>query len=142
MGTKLSKRLRFIRDQRGLSQKFVAEKIGVRNNTLSGYESGRREPDAATLEKLADLYQVSVDYLLGRTDKQKYDESNEYDPVAELKQYLIDNNMTEYGFGFYDVEQWKKLGPEEIEEVKRHFDWVVAKAEQMKKEEEEQKKKD
>ncbi len=57
-------RLRHLRTIKGLSQKFVAEKIGVKNNTLSGYESGRREPDTETLVKLADLYEVSLDYLL------------------------------------------------------------------------------
>lgn len=64
---KLARRLKSLRENRGISQKFVAEKIGVNNSTLSGYESGYREPDAITLTKLADFYEVTTDYLLGRS---------------------------------------------------------------------------
>lgn len=65
MGEIMGKRLRLLREKSGLSQKFVAEKIGVKNNTLSGYESGNREPDSEILTKLADFYEVSTDYLHG-----------------------------------------------------------------------------
>jgi transcriptional regulator with XRE-family HTH domain len=63
-------RLRWCRDKKGLTQKFVAEKIGVKNNTLSSYESGKRQPDYETLKKLADLYEVSIDYILTGEDQQ------------------------------------------------------------------------
>lgn len=63
----LAKRLKGLREQRGYYQKFVAEKLGIRSNTLSGYENGTRMPDPEMLSKLADLYNVSTDYLLGRT---------------------------------------------------------------------------
>ena len=61
----LPKRLRNLRESRGYLQKFVADKLGVRSNTLSGYENGTRSPDPDMLVKLADLYKVSTDYLLG-----------------------------------------------------------------------------
>jgi transcriptional regulator with XRE-family HTH domain len=64
----VGKNIRSLREKRGLAQKFVAEKIGVKNNTLSGYEAGRRLPDADILQKLADFFEVSTDFLLGRTD--------------------------------------------------------------------------
>ncbi|WP_035711003.1 helix-turn-helix domain-containing protein [Salibacterium aidingense] len=64
----LAKRIKYLREHNGLAQKHVAEKLGIKNNTLSGYEAGRREPDASTLNKIAEFYGVSVDYLLGRTD--------------------------------------------------------------------------
>jgi len=57
-------RLRMLRDKSGLTQKFVAEKIGVKNNTLSSYESSKRQPDYDTLKKLADLYEVKIDYII------------------------------------------------------------------------------
>lgn len=137
----LHTRLKARRKEKGLSQEYVAEKLGITRQGYGHYETGRNEPDSKTIIKLAQILECSTDYLHGVSDQPNRID-NEYDPVGELKQYLIENNMTEYGFGFYDVEQWKKLGPEEIEEVKRHFDYVVAKAEQMKKEEEERKKKD
>ncbi|UGB31666.1 helix-turn-helix domain-containing protein [Metabacillus sp. B2-18] len=66
----MGKRLRYLRDKKGLSQKFVAEKIGVKNNTLSGYEAGDREPSSEILAKLAQFYEVTTDYLIGVTDFQ------------------------------------------------------------------------
>ncbi|QEO08484.1 helix-turn-helix transcriptional regulator [Bacillus paralicheniformis] len=57
-------RLKYLRQKAGFTQKFVAQKIGVKNNTLSSYESGKRQPDYETTKKLADLYDVSIDFLL------------------------------------------------------------------------------
>lgn len=68
MSELLGKRLKALREKKGISQKFVATKIGVNNSTLSGYESGYREPDGETLLRLADFYEVTTDYLLGRSN--------------------------------------------------------------------------
>jgi transcriptional regulator with XRE-family HTH domain len=64
----LGKRLRYLRDKRGLSQKFVAEKFGIANNTLSGYEAGDRKPSPELIAKFAEFYEVTTDYLLGVTN--------------------------------------------------------------------------
>lgn len=57
-----------LREKRGQTQEDLAAKLGISRASLSHYEKNRREPDYATLTKLADYFQVSVDYLLGRTD--------------------------------------------------------------------------
>lgn len=59
------------REQKKWSQIEVAEKIGITNAVLSNYERDHRDPDTETLKRLADLYDVDTDYLLGRTDKRK-----------------------------------------------------------------------
>lgn len=59
-------RIRFLRLLKGMKQADLAKKILVSQSSLSGYESGKFEPDSKTLLKLADLFHVSVDYLLGR----------------------------------------------------------------------------
>ena len=51
---------------KGLSQKDLASALSVPANTLSNWENGKREPDHATLVKLADILNVTTDYLLGR----------------------------------------------------------------------------
>ena len=63
----LGKRLKAERERRNWSQIFVAEKIGITNTVLSNYERDYRDPDTDTLKKLADLYEVETDYLLGRS---------------------------------------------------------------------------
>lgn len=63
----LGSRLRYAREKKRWSQTYVCKKLGISNSALSGYERNYREPDANTLLTLADLYEVSVDFLLGRT---------------------------------------------------------------------------
>ena len=52
-----------------MSQEAAAEEIGLAYRSYRRYESGEREPDASTLWKIADHYTVTVDYLLGRSDR-------------------------------------------------------------------------
>ncbi len=61
-------RLKQLRKEKKWTQDCVGSLIGVSKNTVSRYEKGTREPDFETLTKLAELFAVSTDYLLGRTD--------------------------------------------------------------------------
>lgn len=61
-------RLKELRDQRHISQVFLGLELGMSQNTISRYETGAREADYETLISFADYFNVSVDYLLGRTD--------------------------------------------------------------------------
>lgn len=65
---KYGDRIAYLREQNNLTQQQLADKIGITRASLSHYEKNRREPDYKTLEKLADFFEVSIDYLLGRTD--------------------------------------------------------------------------
>ena len=53
---------------RHMSQVFLGMELGMSQNTISRYETGAREADYETLVAFADYFNVSVDYLLGRTD--------------------------------------------------------------------------
>ena len=65
----IGERLRFLRKQAGLSQKALTEKIGdLKQAVYARYELGAICPSYPVLIKLADYYDVSTDYLLGRTD--------------------------------------------------------------------------
>lgn len=61
-------RLKELRLQRGMSQLRLAMELNMNQNSIGRYETGEREADYATLIKFADYFNVSVDYLLGRTD--------------------------------------------------------------------------
>ncbi|MGE5605241.1 MAG: helix-turn-helix domain-containing protein [Bacteroidota bacterium] len=61
-------RLRKLRKERNLSQDDVGQSLNLGGRTIGNYESGERLPALDTLVKLADFYEVSIDYLLGRTD--------------------------------------------------------------------------
>lgn len=61
-------RLRELRKARGISQLKLALDLNTSQNTISRYETGEREPGIKELIALADYFNVSVDYLLERTD--------------------------------------------------------------------------
>jgi transcriptional regulator with XRE-family HTH domain len=63
-----STRLKEIRREKKLTQEQLGQKVNVTKVSISGYESGNRTPDMDTLQKIADVLEISVDYLLGRTD--------------------------------------------------------------------------
>ncbi|APC46455.1 helix-turn-helix domain-containing protein [Aeribacillus pallidus] len=64
----LAKRLKYLRDKHNYSQKKVAESLGISNVQLSRYETGDRKPDPEMIAAFAEFYNVSTDYLLGKTD--------------------------------------------------------------------------
>lgn len=61
-------RLKQLRKKNGISQLKLAMDLNMNQNSISRYENGVREADYATLIKFADYFNVSVDYLLERTD--------------------------------------------------------------------------
>lgn len=66
---KLFERLRQLRTEKGVSRQEVADNANIVLRTYQRYEKGEREPDATTIIALADYFDVSIDYLVGRTDK-------------------------------------------------------------------------
>lgn len=63
----IGNRIAQLRDEKRWTQEQTAAKLGISRAALSHYEKNRREPDSETLTKFADLYQVSIDYLVGRS---------------------------------------------------------------------------
>ena len=62
-------RLKALRKERNVSQLKLALDLNMNQNSVSRYETGEREADYETLIQFADYFDVSLDYLLGRTDK-------------------------------------------------------------------------
>ena len=69
-------RIRDLREDRDLRQADVAQAIGIDQRTLSNYETGKTNPDSFAIIKLADFFNVSADYLIGRNYSDKSDNSN------------------------------------------------------------------
>lgn len=64
-------RLRELRKKHNLSQVRLSMELNMSQNTISRYETKEREPGIAELILIADYFNVSIDYLLGRTDNPK-----------------------------------------------------------------------
>ncbi|MDO6849223.1 helix-turn-helix transcriptional regulator [Priestia megaterium] len=64
----LGKRIAKLRKEKGLSQYELAERLGFSRGKLANYEQGSRQPDYDTLQIIATYFDVSTDYLLGKSD--------------------------------------------------------------------------
>jgi len=90
------KRLKELRNTAELSQEQLGEKLKVTKANVSKYETGRIEPNIETITFLAEYFNVSIDYLLGRTDiKNPYTEDTEKDVTIPIAAHFKGKEMTE-----------------------------------------------
>jgi len=85
-----TKRLRSLREDSDIKQKEIAEALQIKPNTYNRYECGVNEPDIAMLIKLADYFNVSLDFLLGHQPK---DNSN----LPDLSRFLQKGDYQIFG---------------------------------------------
>ena len=65
---KLAERMKELRLEKSLRQEDAAKELGISMSAYCRYEYGQREPNASVLWRMADFYDVTIDYLVGRTD--------------------------------------------------------------------------
>ena len=66
--TKFGERFKQLREEAHLTMEQLAVSLGTKKQTISRYENNQREPEYATLIKIAQFFNVSTDYLLGLND--------------------------------------------------------------------------
>lgn len=104
-------RLKQLRIERGLNQIDIANMLGVERSTYGKYETGDSSPDYDKLIQLSNFYQVSIDFLLGKTDIKS--------PIETIAAH-------------HDGEEWTE---EELAEIERFKEFVRMKRQQRKKNE-------
>ncbi|WP_175057838.1 helix-turn-helix domain-containing protein [Streptococcus salivarius] len=107
-----SERLKDLRKQAGLTQVDVAEKLGISQPAYASWERGVKKPTQENLVKIAQILNVSVDYLVGNSEKK----SDELDNI-ELLFRMNSNGLTEE-----EKEIFKKELIEFMEERKKSFE--------------------
>lgn len=132
-------RISYLREKANLTQDQLAKKIGITRAALSHYEKNRREPDFETIEKIARFFDVSLDYLLGRTDDPTPKVSNLDEPglkslEMELLQMIREKNLTTE-----QLEELQKLAThllhmdpttEQLKEMQKFADFLLHKKDQ------------
>ncbi len=83
--------LKYLRSRDNLSQSELAEKLGVAKSTISMYEVGKREPDFETLEAIADLFNVDLNFLLGKNGSENDGHYYLNDETREIAQEVFEN---------------------------------------------------
>src|SRR5699024_6166177 len=115
--TIFAKRLKYLRRLDNVTQQELANHLAVGKTTVSNYETGYSSPDADTLNRIANYFNTSVDYLLGRTDvRNPEDKNNEkeipdnFETPEEAMKFILEQNVI-MGFGGFDV---YKMSDEEV----------------------------
>ena len=96
-------RLRKLRKENNLRQKDLAEKINLAQTTIANYEKNARFPNQETLNDIADYFKVSLDYLLGRTNKKFFlneSNSNKSYNILNKDNFLEENDITKKYFSY------------------------------------------
>lgn len=88
-----SERLKELREQLNISQTQLANDLNLSRSTISSYELNKRQPDFETLEKLADYFNVSIDYLLGRTKLRTFNENIANNDLKNLLESIKHSNL-------------------------------------------------
>lgn len=105
---KIGDRIKYLRDLNGYTQKYVADKLGLESAAISKYELNLREPNVEAIKKLAEVFEVSIDYLLGNeidiTGQRKLIDKNE-----KREHQMLINGDVEYLFEDNDYSTKKKI---------------------------------
>ncbi len=117
--TNCGQRISELREQHELTQEQLAKHLDISRAALSHYEKNRRVPDYETLNKIADFFEVTVDYLIGRTEDPRPTINKEIQLFAESLE-LSDEKILER---FSLLVDGRELTPEE---AKRFIAFVRA----------------
>ncbi len=102
-------------DEQKISVVELEEKLGFGRNSL--YSWKKKTPNGSSLKKVADYFDVSTDYLLGRTDKRRYYDLTEKDEkeVEEELQRILNNAESNFGFAAFDGKTPSETDKEDYE---------------------------
>jgi transcriptional regulator with XRE-family HTH domain len=105
---KLKDNLRFLRRKAGLTQAELAKKLHIKQYNISDYEIGRIEPNINTLINFAEVFNVSIDFLVGR--KSKNDDKTDIESNVDnyINQMQIDKHLIAINDSIKDLDDDKK----------------------------------
>lgn len=123
----LSKRLKELRMNNGLKQSDLAKLLSISTSRYGQYETGRRSPDYKLLIQIANFYNVSIDYLLGRTNVIKPENIDENDLLAKLNTADSETKASvEQFLNYLLYEKERKHKEKEDNNIKKNTDNEIA----------------
>lgn len=105
----IGKRIKTLRNEKKILQKDLADQLNLSQQTISLYESDKRQPDYQTLQNIADFFNVSIDYLLGRTD------------IKEQMGIPVMETPSDYYASNEIIKEIDKLSPESQEDLETYL---------------------
>jgi len=124
----LSKKIKKLREDNHITQKDLGNILGLSQQTIGHYETNRAHPNYETLSKMADYFNVTLNYLFGRTDDRKEEVHSRSDQEKTLKTIsgdpdLLDiwNNIKDRDELIIMFRQVKDLQPSSIKRIIRYI---------------------
>ncbi|USG64037.1 helix-turn-helix transcriptional regulator [Brevibacillus ruminantium] len=114
----LGQRLKECRKAKKLTQQELSDALSLNRSTYAKYETGDNEPDNQTLQKLADFFDVKIDYLLGRTNDPSPSEKK--DKLEKSRDELL-QELTDDPDDFFFLDGYLDASDEEKRELRRSF---------------------
>lgn len=107
-------RLKYLREKEKMYQSELADKLNLAPSTISMYERGDRDPDTSTLAKIAEIFNVTTDYLLGRDNE-----------LLKVEKRLKDNNIKAYTFSDIDLEKYSELDEDKKKLIAKQMNAMI-----------------
>lgn len=101
-------RIKQLRKQKGLTQKEMAEAVGVGVSTIAMWESGKRTPSFKLLNDLSDLFDKSIDYILGTSDDDRSPKLNDAQ-VEQLGTWEIQSELIDILRQYLQLDEYGKM---------------------------------
>lgn len=109
----LSERLRILRQEKNVLQKDIANYLNISASAYGFYEQGKRTPDANIIKKLADYFNVSVDYLIGKSN------------IKESADDILNNE--DYTIALHSDHDYDELPDEARQEIANFIEYIKIK---------------
>ncbi len=115
-----AERLKAERKKNNINQTQLAEKLYLDRSSISKYESGKQIPETPTLEKLADFFEISIDYLLGKSDIRNYDDNFSLTSISEN----LSTNGLKTLAAHFDGEEFTE---DDLDDIENFIKFIVSK---------------
>lgn len=119
-----NKRLRRLREEKGMEQQEVADKLGISRSAIGMYERGKREPNDEIKKRIADFFNCSVDYLVGNSECRGGQDMGVFTEMTALEKRMLEikelaketvDKMVELGMSYDDYDYFRTTMNNEVD---------------------------
>lgn len=106
-------RIKLLRKQNGYTQVELAKKLGIGVSTVAMWETGKRTPNYNILCKLSDLYDRTIEYILGNSDDDRSVKLNENE-IEQLGKWELENSFSDIFKMYLSLDEYGKVAVENL----------------------------
>ena len=116
----LANRLKELRKDKGLTQKDLGDILGVGKTTISMYENGNSTPNDEIKLKICDYFDISLDYLIGKSSTKNYSENPHFESIDKI----VKNNGIHTLAAHFENEDFTQ---DDLDDIENFINYVISK---------------